>query len=149
MLKFSSLIPRRIQDIYLHKSSSSFTSMAPLYSTPHTTKYHAWRPESELPQNYCNLFEIVTADQWWIWIWSEKFEFGVRNLNLEWEIWIWSEKFEFGVMNLNLEWWIWIWSKEFEFEVRNLNLIYDLLMTFALVGHRTFGLILNLSPRLH
>jgi hypothetical protein len=114
---------------------------------------------------YCSLFEIVTADQWWIWIWSEKFEFGVRNLNLEWEIWIWSDEFEFGVMNLewwiwsaefefgvmnlNLEWWIWIWSDEFEFGVMNLNLewwiwIWSKEFEFdiwfindvALVGHR-------------
>jgi hypothetical protein len=30
-----------------------------------------------------------------------------QSLNLEWEIWIWSGKFEFGVRNLNWEWEIW------------------------------------------
>jgi hypothetical protein len=74
-----------------------------------------WSDEFEFGVRNLNL-------KWGIWIWSEEFEFGVRNLNLEWGIWIWSEEFEFGMRNLNLEWEIWIWSEVFEFGVRNLNL---------------------------
>jgi hypothetical protein len=82
---------------------------------------------------YCSLFEIVTADQWWIWIWSDEFEFEVMNLNLKWWIWIWSDEFEFEVMNLNLKWWIWIWSKEFEFDIW-------FIIGVALVGHRKYDM---------
>ena len=55
------------------------------------------------------VFIDLAADKQETWIWCERFEFDVSNLNLMWAIWIWCEQFEFDASNFSLIWVILVW----------------------------------------